>query len=173
MFQVNDLVVYGNLGISVITDICYQNPTDTLDRQLYYTLKPLHQQCVIHTPVNNSKVFMRHVISKEDADKLIDQIPSIHAEPYHNKTVSQLTDHYMAALQTHKLIDLIKLTMSIYAKRQEIEAQNRKFSVVDERFLQRAEDLLYSELSVALSIPSESVPAYIASRVSEMATSQQ
>ncbi len=172
MFQVNDLVVYGNLGISVITDVCYQNLVDAPDEQLYYTLKPLHQQCVIHTPVNSTKVFMRRVISKEEAEALIDRIPSIRPEPYHNKAISQLTEHYTAAFHTHELIDLVKLTMSIYAKRQEVEAQNRKFSVVDERFLQRAEDLLFSELSVALAIPRESVPDYIASRVNVLAENE-
>ena len=47
-----------------------------------------------------------------------------------------------------------------------MEKHNRKFGQVDERFMKHAEDLLFSELSVALEIRRDEVQKYIADRLS-------
>ena len=57
--------------------------------------------------------------------------------------------------------------MSLRAKKQGLEQQKRKFGAVDERFMKRAEELLFGELAAALDIPKDRVPEYIADRVSE------
>lgn len=172
MYQVGDLICYANMGVCKVTDISEKKVPGEKKNQLYYTLRSLSQECLIHTPVENPKVFMRPVISKKEAHSLIDLIPTMDAQPYHSKVTSQLTEHYTQSICSHDLSDLIELTMSIYAKRQEAEEQKRKFSVVDERFMRRAEDLLFGELSVALEISVEEVPAYIASRVRSLQAQQ-
>ncbi len=48
-----------------------------------------------------------------------------------------------------------------------MESQRRQFGQVDARFMKRAEDMLYGELSVALDIPKDQVQAYIGRRVHE------
>ncbi|NTW70894.1 MAG: hypothetical protein HGA49_01460 [Eubacteriaceae bacterium] len=55
--------------------------------------------------------------------------------------------------------------MSIYAKKQYLEQQQRKFGAIDEQFIKRGEELLFGELAAALDIPKESVPDYIAGRI--------
>lgn len=57
----------------------------------------------------------------------------------------ELTEHYDTILKTYNCGELLKLTMSIYAKKQEAETQKRRLGAVDESFLHRAEDLLFSE----------------------------
>ena len=94
-------------------------------------------------------------------------IPAIRVEAYHNRDLNQLAEHYKASLSTHDCSDLIELSMSIYAKKQFAEQQKRKFGVVDEKFMKRAEDLLFGELAAALNIPKDQVPEYIAERVEE------
>lgn len=165
MFQIGDLVLYANMGVCEVTDIVPQSLPGSAEDQLYYTLRPLYQDCVVHTPVNSDKVFMRPVITKEKALQLIDMIPSIQVEPYHNKVNSQLVEHYSSLLHTHDCADLIELTMSIYAKKIEVEGQNRKFGAMDERFMKQAECLLFGELAVALDISRDEVPGFISSRV--------
>lgn len=165
MYQIGDLILYANMGVCEVVDILPQKLPGETQEQLYYTLSPLYQECVIRTPVNNQKVFMRPVISKDEAEKLIAMIPQIQAEPYHMKKAGQLADHYAQSLNTHDCVDLIELTMSLYAKKQEAEEQKKKFSVIDERYMKRAEELLFGELAVALEIPKDDVPAYIAGKV--------
>lgn len=166
MYQVGDLVFYGDMGVCRITDISTQELSGAMKKQLYYILLPLYQQCVIYAPVHDGKVFMRPVISKQEADEMIDSIPSIHAEAYHNRVLGQLSEHYEESLRSHDCMDLIKLTMSIYAKKQDVEAHKRKFGSVDEKFMKRAEDLLFGEFAAVLGIAKEKVPTYIESRVS-------
>lgn len=55
--------------------------------------------------------------------------------------------------------------MSIYAKKQCAEQQSLKLGQVDEKFMKRAEELLFGELSGSLGIPRDKVQEYIASRV--------
>ena len=87
------------------------------------------------------------------------------AEAYHGPTLQALAQHYQTVVRSHDCRDLIELMMSIYAKRQLVESQNRRLGMVDERFMKQAERLLYGELSVALDIPFDDVQSYIAQRV--------
>ena len=123
----------------------------------------------IRIPVD-SKVFMRPVISRQEAEALIDAIPGMHAEACHERNFTQLAARYQQALGSHSCADLIELVMSIYAKKQYAESRKRRFGQVDARFMKRAETLLYGELSVALGIPFEEVQPYISSRIASQRT---
>ena len=50
---------------------------------------------------------------------------------------------------------------SIYAKSREAARCGRKIGQVDQRYMKRAEDLLYGELAVSLGIDREEVVPYI------------
>lgn len=164
MFQPGELIIYSNMGVCKVMEITVPSFCKVTERRQYYTLAPLEQQGTIFVPVD-SKVFMRPIITKEEADRLIDLIPSIQAEAFHSTVLQELTAHYSEALHSHDCGDLIELVMSIYAKKQYRQAKNQKFGTVDESFMKRAEDLLYGEFSVALEIPKSAVPGYIAARV--------
>lgn len=165
MYKVGDLVHYGSTGICRVTDITTRDITGVDKNQLFYVLTPLYQSCVISTPIDSTKTFMRPIITKDEAERLIDRIPKLRAEIYHSRVMRELTEHYEAAFRTHSCRDLIDLTMSIYLKKQQAEHEHRKIGAVDERFMKRAEELLFGELSAALDIPKDSVQAYIANRV--------
>ena len=60
------------------------------------------------------------------------------------------------------------MTKSIYAKRRWAQANNRKLGAIDERYMKRAEEMLFGELAAALEIPREKVQDYIAQRIQEM-----
>ena len=160
MFQPGELVVYGTTGVCRVEEIVRPNLAGTHRNQKYYLLKPIHQDGVIYTPVDNEKVPMRPVISAEAAEALIDLIPTIRAEARHAPTVQALAQQYHAAVRSHDCRDLIELMMSIYAKQQLAEAQNRRLGMVDERYMKQAERLL----SAALGISYEQVQPYIAAR---------
>lgn len=165
MYQIGDRVIYGGTGVCEVTELTTRYLPETGKEQRYYVLKPLYQKCTILTPVHATKVFMRPILSKEEADRLIDSIPDIRAEAYHGCTLNKLAEHYRLALNAHECSDLVELTMSIYAKKREAARQKRKFGAVDEKFMKRAEELLFGELAAALGVPREEVPEYIAERV--------
>lgn len=163
MYQIGDMIIYGSTGVCEVLELT--TPDFEKDKsKLYYALKPRYQDGVIFTPVD-TKVFIRPVITKKEADALIDKIPTMEAEAYHNKALRELEEHYNVYLKSHDCGDLIELVMSIYTKRKDLVSQHRKFGAVDERFMKRAEDLLYGEFAVALGIDKNEVGSYIAARV--------
>lgn len=164
MYKTGELVQYGSTGVCRISEIKEVDDSENGKKQ-FYVLKPLYQRCVISTPVNNKKVYMRPIISKEKAEKLIDSIPSIEAEEYHSHITRELTEHYEASFQSHNCEDLLEMTMSIYSKKNTMTQQKKKIGIIDERFLKRGEALLFGEFAAALGIPFEDVADYIAERI--------
>ena len=167
MYQVGDWIIYGNTGVCHVAEIRTIDSPYTDDDQLYYVLRPLSQNYTISTPVNNTKVFTRPVISKSEAEQLVDSIPSIEAQAYHSQRVQELAEYYKTYVVMHDIADLVELTMSLHAKQHPAGGGEGKFGAVDQKFMKQAEDLLFGELSVALGIPKEEVPEYIASRVGD------
>ena len=147
MFQPGELLVYGTTGVCRV-------------------------EGVIYAPVDSQKVPIRPVISRQEAENLIDLIPSIQAETCHAPTLQALAQHYQSAVCSHDCRELLELMMSIYAKQRQAEAQKRRLGMVDERYMKQAERLLYGELSAALGIPFEEVQPYIARRVEEAPPAQ-
>lgn len=162
MYQTGDLVLYGRTGV------CRVERIETRDGQDFYALKPLYQTCDIFAPVENGKVFMRPIISREEAERIVDLIPGLEVEAYENKAMRELTEHYQASIDTHECEDLVELTMSLYTKRKTAEGQKRKFGAVDEKFMKWGEELLFGELAAALGIGIGEVPEYIARRVEQV-----
>lgn len=167
MYQVGELVVYGSNGVCAVSEIKEQVFPATGESRMCYVLRALYENCVICVPVEQNKVFVRPIITREEAHALIDSIPTLQVEEYHSRVSRELTEHYDAMLKSHDCASLLTLTRSIYQKKQTMLSQKRKFGAVDERFLKRAEDLLYGELAAALEIPKGQVPEYIARRLDD------
>lgn len=163
MYQPGDKIIYGSTGVCKVKETVSKEIEKGVEK-LFYVLEPLYQDGVIMIPVD-TKVFMRPVITKEEALALIDKIPTMQTAAYHNSVLRELEEHYSAYLKSHDCGDLIELAMSIYAKKQDLASQHRKFGAVDERFMKRAEDLLDGELAVALDIDKSQVGAFISARV--------
>ena len=158
MFRAGDMIIYGRMGV------CRVEGIEEREGQPYYRLMTLYQKCTIHTPVNG-RIFMRPVLTREEAEALIDSIPSVRARPVECRAVRELTDRYLASMNTCDAAELLVMTMSIYAKKKRAEKDNRKVGAVDERFLRAGEDMLYTELGVSLGIPPKEVPKYIRRRL--------
>ena len=172
MFQPGELVVYGATGVCRVESIQQPEPHGAHQGKTCYLLKPLYQDGVIYTPVENTKISIRPVMTREEANALIDQIPTMQAEACHAPTIQALTQHYQSVIHSGDRRDLIQLMMSVYAKQKQAEAQKRRLGMVDERYMKQAERLLYGELAAALDIPFDRVQAYIARRVEEILSSQ-
>ena len=160
MYKIGEQIVYGSTGICTVLEIGPSKLHGSDPQRLFYSLKPMYQDGVIFTPVDG-KVFMRPVITRSEANSLIMSIPTIRAEVCLERNLAMLTSHYEGILKKHDCKMLLELTMSLHEKRILAQKQNRKFGLIDERYMKRAEDLLFGELSVALGINRDDVPEYI------------
>ena len=100
MYQVGDLVMYGNTGVCRVEDIGHPQGISEKE-QLYYTLAPVYDKEVIYTPVD-TKAFMRPVMSRADAERFIDRIPEIPEELNGNRDIRMQSEKYRACLNTHE-----------------------------------------------------------------------
>ena len=170
MFQKGESVVYGNLGVCRVSDIVTRKFEGLDEAHPYYVLEPLYQGGTLYVPADNPKISLRAVLTAEEANQLIDAIPTLEGEAFHSRSAQELAAHYEQALNTHNCKDLLELTLSIYNKKQSLTRQNKKFGRVDEHFMHQAEENLYGELAVALNISKEAVPDYIAQRLGKSAS---
>ena len=160
MYQTGEFIVYGTSGVCRV-DAAGKPPFGGEEDKMYYTLVPLSGTETIYIPVD-SPVFTRPVISREQAERLIDAIPSIEVDHFTSHSLRMSTEHYQAALQTHDCRDLVQLIKTVYAK---ARRSGRRVSQIDQRYRKRAEELLHGELSVALGIPVGEVHAYISRKI--------
>lgn len=166
MYEIGDLIVYGSEGVCRVEYVGHlDNPRFDKSRT-YYTLLPLYHDGKVYTPVDTS-VSIRPVISKAEAEQIINGLSDLSPEIYETRNLRELEEHYKTKLSTHRCSDLFCLIRSIRLKRSKLTASGKKLGVIDERYMKRAEDMLHGELAVALSIPKDSVADYIACRVNE------
>jgi len=158
MFKIGDKVIYGQTGACTIEDICEKELIKNQKKQ-YYVLRPIFQQNnIIYAPSQSDRVFMRPIITKEQADEIISGIPFIiKAIPDSDMTQEEYKEH----IATHDCRDLVRLTARIYKKRQTAKKNNKKLGFSDEKYMKLAEQMLFGELAVALDIPYDKVPEYI------------
>ena len=162
MFEIGERVVYGQTGVCEITDICEKEIIKN-QKKKYYVLKPFYQQNnTIYAPCDSEKIFMRYVMTKEDADELISQIPQIKQE---NSDKDFREEDYRRLLSGHRREDLLIITSRIYNKRRSAYANKKKLGFSDEKYFKTAEGLLYGELAVALGIELCEVEGYIKSKL--------
>lgn len=164
MYHAGDMIVYGNFGVCKIMDVgqIKNGPVDP--DQIYYTLQPLNSSGTLFTPVTTN-VFMRPTLTREMAETLITKIPGIEEDSCDLRSPNQLKEHYERAFTSHKCEDLIPLIKNFYSKQKEAISVKKKLSKVDEKYMKRAEELLHTELSVALGIPQNEVLDYITNSI--------
>lgn len=76
----------------------------------FYVFKPLYQRnYIILVPANITKVFIRPIISKGEANRLFDLIPTIVTKTYYNCKLSRLSEHYETFLKTYDIYAKSKL----------------------------------------------------------------
>ena len=165
MFQEGDYIVYRNTGVCRIEKIGVPESFSSTDQEsLYYHLAPVRGSGLIYIPVN-SNVFMRAIITKEEALRLIDSIPSVEEHPDYTKDQKTLVAHYKTLIQTHDCATLIQLIKNIRRKTKELSERGKPLGKTDQQYMKQAETFLHEELSVALDIPFEHVPAYIRQQI--------
>ena len=118
MYQIGQYIMYGSIGVCRVKDIA-DGAAIGLEDGRYYVLDPLYESGTIYTPADAPKVFMRPVITRDEAEALIDSIPSLEAEPDHTRNLQELRAHYKAATESHDCTHLLALTKSIRAKRRQ------------------------------------------------------
>lgn len=166
MFQIGEKIVYGSTGVCEVEDITRLQMEGVDKEKLYYLLVPLNEKKGrIYTPTDNKKVRMRKVLSKNEAQELVNEIDGMEQLDIasNDKMKEEKYKEILKECDCHQFVRLIK---TIYLRKQKLISMGKKLPVTDEKYLRKAEDSLYSELSVALDIDKDGMVDYIEEIVS-------
>ena len=164
MFEIGEHIVYGTNGICRVEEIC-PSPYDKNDVRNFYLLIPVHNPMgsTIYTPVDNDRVPMRRLMTREEIDALIAAIPQIElVEVPIEKKRREIYRSTIGALRPEGYVSVMK---TVNRRREELIAARKHFPVSDVEYGQLAKHLLYSECAHVLGIAEEGMEAYIAQRL--------
>ncbi len=164
MYAQGEKVIYGGEGVCVIDKIDKLSISGMKNDKLYYYLTPYYRGGTIYAPID-TPVHMRYLISKDEALELIDRIPEIPAEVFKTANIRLLSEHYQSIIKSYKCEDLVRVIKAIHLKREIALENGKRLGSVDERFMNKAEDMLWGELAIALGIEKSEVDAFITARV--------
>lgn len=162
MYKAKDFLVYKRDVCKVIG--IKKDKTNGLN---YYVLVPIDDDSlIIDVPTDNRMGFIRNILSQEEAEKLIEKIPSI--EPLKNIDDKYIEKIYKDLLYNGNHEDLIKIIKTSYLRNENRANSKKKLSDKDIKYFEQAEKYLYNELSVSLGMTFEETKAYIIRKVSEL-----
>ncbi len=156
MFEIGDKIIYNENGVCTVEGV---GPIEMGggDR-LYYTLSPMVGTGTFYAPVD-SKVFMRSVMTKDEAERFIESIPQIEPAVCKDVRFTHVDAFYKDMFRRHSCEALVALLKGIYGQ----ERANRSNRI--DAVTKRAKEILNGELSVATGIPYDEIEGYIQSRI--------
>jgi CarD family transcriptional regulator len=160
MFDVGAYIVYGLNGVCKVEKIGPMESSSNLSEKLYYTLIPVYVSGTkIITPVENNKVKMRPIITREEVMELINYMKQ--SEPLWIQDDREREEIYKNAIKENNSMDLIRMLKALYLRKQSRLAEGKKETTSDERYFKLAEDSLYGEFAIALDMDKKDVFDYI------------
>lgn len=168
MFEVNEYIVCGGNGVCKVIDIGIPSMSICDTDNQYYKLEPIYENgSTLYIPVNNEKVVMRKILSKDEVNELIKDMDSIDLLIFDNER--EYEQKYKEIMRKYDCKDLIKIIKTSYLRKKERLAEGKKGTTTDEKYLKMAEDYLYGEFAIALNIPKEDVKDFIEKEVKKYA----
>ena len=147
MFEVNEKVVYGVVGVCEIEQIG-RPPIKGIDKD-YYFLQPVYDsKGIIYSPVDSTKVMIRGIIDKDACKKLIERAKHCREDEELNEKVHPMK--YDEMVKSQDLVQLMHLVRALFNIKNDRAKELRRIKSADSRMLTTARKLLYGEISEAM-----------------------
>ena len=167
MYNIGDLIIYGNSGVCTVENIGPLESMDIPKDVIYYTLLPYYRKgSTIYTPVDNKKVVMRPIVTKEESMRIIDEIKDI--DTLWISEEKKRENEYKTAVRTCDCKQLVRIIKTIYLRKLSRIADGKKITATDEKYFKIAEDNFYGELAIPLEMTKEEVGKFVVARVQKL-----
>lgn len=162
MYAIGDKIIYGENGVCTVEKIAPLEMSGVSAEKLYYYLTPLTGTGTYFAPVD-SGAYMRPVMSRAEAEALIDAIPGIAPAVCNDTRFNHVDAFYRELFKLHTCEALVSIVKGLRARMSERKTKSSRA----EATMKRAKDILHGELAVALGMELGDVEDYIASRIGE------
>ena len=160
MFSVGDKIIYGENGVCTVESIGPLSMAGAPKDKLYYYLSPLIGSGTYFAPVD-SGAYMRPVMSRDEAEALIDAMPGIQPAICTDNRFNHVDAFYKELFKQHSCEALVSIVKGLKSRMSDRKTKSSRA----EATMKRAKDILHGELSVALEIDVKDVEDYIVSRL--------
>ena len=161
MFSIGDLVVHPMHGAGVIDDIVRERVAGTTKE--YYVFKMPMGGLILKIPTENSQVIgIRRVISKAEADEILEAIPSIAVE--HNANWNKRYQENLLRLKSGDLREVAQVIKGLMRR-----DTLRGLSTGERKMLHSAKQIMISELVLVLDSDYKSVEGQLDHAMSQKA----
>ena len=160
MYSIGEKIIYGENGVCTVEKIAPLEMSGAAKDKLYYHLTPLVGSGIYFTPVD-SGAYMRPIISREEAEALIDSMPQIAPAICYDNRFNHVDAFYRELFKQHSNEALVAVIKGLRCRMAEKKTRSSRA----EATMKRAKDILHGELSVALDIDIRQVEDYIVERV--------
>lgn len=148
MYQIGELVQYGNSGVCKIEEIVQGVPGLQKDTQCYLLIPVSGRDGKIYSPVDSGKVKMRRILSSEEVRDLMGKAPQIETLSIVNeKQCESIYKEELYSVDCYRWLGLLK---TLYARRAARLSAGKKVTATDERYLKNVEDRLKEEFSIVI-----------------------
>ena len=164
MFNIGDFIIYGNNGVCKITNVGPMKMPGVPKDRLYYTMVPCYiRDSEIFTPIDNERVVMRKVMSKDEAEDFIQSISEIKELEIIEEKKREI--EYKQAVLTCEPEILVSLIKTIHTRMEDRIAVGKKVTSSDSKYFHIAEESLCGELAISLEMDKDEVRDYIKEKV--------
>ena len=163
MFSVGDKIIYGENGVCTVEKIDTLPMSGSSRDKVYYHLSPFVGSGVYFAPID-SNVYMRPVMSREEANALIDAMPGIEPAICNDNRFNRVDAFYKDLFKLHSCEALVAIVKGLRLRMAERKTKSSRA----EATLKRAKDILHGELAVALDLEMQDVEEYIRNRIGEL-----
>lgn len=166
MFEIGQFIIYGSSSVCKVVNIGPSDIAGMPKERLYYTLEPCYTKgSRILTPIDNKKTVMRNLITKEEAESLMEHIDEIDTLWIGDERKREA--RYKEVIATCDCAQLVRVIKTIYLRKQRRLADGKKVTIGDERYFKLAEDALYNELAVVYDMSREEAREYMIQRIEQ------
>ncbi len=167
MLNIGECVIYGSHGLCSVRDILVPSFIERgKEKEYYQMISAVDTGSILYVPVDGADEKVREVLSADEAEDLIDEIeftPELEL-PEGKKAEPAITEVIRRNV-AEEMMSLVKSLRKIKAVR---ESEGKKFASLNEKYLNIAEKLLYTELAFSLKSEKEDIKERVLSILSEL-----
>lgn len=164
MFKKGDLILYSVHGICKVEDICEKTISHV--KKQYYILHPMNDKNLsISTPVDNDKVTMLELLTKEEAEELLESfkkpgIDWIEVDRERGEVYSEI-------IKSGNRKKIVGIANTLMRTKSNLEKNGKKFHEKDKKILADIQSILFSELAFSLDTTPEEIAKIVNSYLKE------
>lgn len=162
MYKIGEYVVYGGNGVMTVVDI-REEPFGGEVRS-YYVLREVgtNSASLTFVPTDNERLvsLMRPLLTRDEIYEVIHSLKSL-SDCNWAKDSRSRSELFRQIMESGDRGSILAMIRTIYKAGLRREEEGKKNFISDENAMHKAEKLVYSEFSLVLGIPEETIPELI------------